>query len=95
MKILLSWYARHNDFKDKEVNPEGPTLQFHKYFYENYERHILLSSQSVADNDPFLDKLSRAIQHTYKSRIIEKRFMGINDVIDLQEIKTKVEALLL
>jgi len=95
MKILVSWYARSNDFKENEVNPTGPTLQFHKYFYENYERHILLSSQSVADNDPFLDKLCRAIQSTYKGRIIEKRFMGISDVIDLQEIKTRVEALLL
>lgn len=95
MKILISWYARNNDFIKGEINPEGPTLQFHQYFYEGYERHILLSSQSFDDNDSFLDKLCRAIQSEYNDRIIEKRFVGISDVIDLQEVKTKVEAILL
>jgi len=104
MKILISWYATNNDFRpvdtekpkgEKEINPQGPTLQFHKYFYKDYDRHILLSARTEENRDPFLDQLTRAIERAHKDHVVEKRYLNVSDVIDFKQIKTKVEALLL
>jgi transcriptional regulator with PAS, ATPase and Fis domain len=96
MKILISWYAKNNDFdKDQQINPTGPTMAFHQYFFQDYDEHILLSTREENDGDVFLDKLVREITQKYRGRIVRKRFMNISDVIDFQEIKTKVETLLL
>lgn len=96
MKILVSWYAKNNDFdKDKEVKLDGPTMAFHDYFFKNYDEHILLTTRDANDGDPFLDKLVRVITKKYNGRKVVKRYMNITDVIDFQEIKTKVETFLL
>lgn len=98
MKILISWYAKNNDFEKEQkeqVKSDGPTMAFHQYFYNDYDEHILLSTREINDGDLFLDKLEREIKQKYKDRIVRKKYMNINDVIDFQEIKTKVESLLL
>ena len=97
MKLLISWYATNNDFVvgTKEVNPNGPTMAFHRYFFEGYDEHILLTTRDENDADSFLDKLVRAINAQNKKTIIRKRYMNITDVIDFAEIKTKIETLLL
>lgn len=104
MKILISWYAKTHDFRpvdeekpkgEQEVSPHGPTMQFHKYFYKDYDRHILLSARTEEKRDNFLDQLTRAIEQTHKGHVVEKRYLNVTDVIDFKQIKTKVEALLL
>jgi transcriptional regulator with PAS, ATPase and Fis domain len=96
MKILVSWYAKNNDFdREGEVSPQGPTLQFHKYFYKGYDQHVLLSTRREESGDPFLDQVKRAIERAYKGHVIQKRYLNVTDVIDFRQIKTKVEALLL
>ena len=96
MKILISWYAKNNDFdQQQQVKADGPTMAFHQFFYKDYDEHILLSTREINDGDPFLDKLEREIKLKYKGRVVRKKYMNINDVIDFQEIKTKIESLLL
>lgn len=92
-RILISWIALNNDFKDGQVNTEGsPNYQFHKNFY-NHDRHILLSSGR--EGDIRLDMLINRILRDFPKHVIEGIAMDIKDVIDLKEIKTKVENLLL
>lgn len=94
MKILLSWYAFNNDFVDGDVAVKGPTYQFHQYFFE-HDKHIILSSMPGEDLrlEKLLNRLSLDFP-THKDRL-EGRYMAIRDIIDMPEIKTKVEALLL
>jgi hypothetical protein len=43
MKTLISWIAQKNDFENGQFKPNGPTGGFHKYFYKDHDRHIVLS----------------------------------------------------
>ena len=77
MKILVSWYAKSNDFdNEKNVNLQGPTMQFHKYFFKDYDQHIILTSREENDGDPYLDKLVRELTQQHKGRSIKKQYMG-------------------
>ena len=68
MKILISWYAKNNDFdQQQQVRADGPTMAFHQYFFNDYDEHILLSTREENDGDPFLDKLEREIKQKYKT----------------------------
>ncbi len=89
MKILISWIAFNNDFKNGEPNEDGPTMQFHEYFY-NYDKHLLLAT----GDDPQLGLLQTALKRKYPERVIEPIVVGVEDVIDLKEVKTKVEKIL-
>ncbi|KAB7732954.1 AAA family ATPase [Rudanella paleaurantiibacter] len=93
MKILVSWYAYSNDFAGNEVRTDGPTYQFHQYFFE-HDRHLILSS-AAPDEDPRLDRLINRLLLDFPGRQIEGRGMRVADPIDMPDIKTKVEALLL
>ena len=102
MKILISWYAYQNDF-DREgdkvigVKTDGPTLQFHEWFYETggYDKHIILSSRREVDGDPAIEMLITTIKRKYPKRVVEPIFVDVNDPINLQLIKGKVESILL
>lgn len=95
MKILISWLAFNNDFLKvggvDKVN--SPNYQFHKNFYDNYNKHIILSS--AKDDDTKLNFLIASIRNDFQDHIVEECYMDIKDVIDLGEIKTKVESKLL
>ncbi|MFD2936155.1 sigma 54-interacting transcriptional regulator [Spirosoma flavum] len=100
MKILLSWYAYQHDFIRQEgvrVNEDGPTMQFHKLFYEKggYDKHLLLTTARESDGDPAIDMLRTTLLRTYPKRIIEPVFVDVRDLIDLPSIKSKVERILL
>lgn len=102
MKLLLSWYAHANDFVKLEgeaptVNPDGPTLQFHRHFYETgkYDKHLLLSTANPDREDLLLVRLLAELRRQFPKRVIESRQLGIDDPIDLPVIKSKVETLLL
>lgn len=94
MKILLSWIAHNNDFLEGKVRQDGPTMTFHKYYF-NHDRHLILSS--AKDDDTRVDFLKNEISRIYPGRgeLVIPVFMDIPDVIDLELIKTKVERLLL
>jgi transcriptional regulator with PAS, ATPase and Fis domain len=92
MKVLLSWIAFNNDFKDSKVSDESPNLIFHRYFFK-HDKHIILSS--AADDDIRAVHLSTTIRKEFPGRDIEIRYMGIDDVISLSEVKSKVETVLL
>jgi DNA-binding NtrC family response regulator len=91
MKILLSWLAFNNDYEDGRVLEDGPTANFHHYFYE-HDQHLILSSAKAEDIR--LELLLNYLHTTYPDRDIQARYMHISDVIDLMEIKPKVERLL-
>jgi two-component system response regulator HydG len=94
-RILISWVGTNNDFIDGEgkPNPDGPNALVHKYFYD-YEYHLLLSAKMNKDKDTPLQFLVNYLNRTYQHDIREQ-YMNLNDVIDLKEIKAKVEKLLL
>jgi len=94
MKILVSWLAKQNDFKDGRVNEDGPTANFYKNFFA-HERHLILSQ--ATDDDPLVEHLVTKLKSLYPEHQdkIEARYMAVDDVIDIMQIKTKVEALLL
>jgi transcriptional regulator with PAS, ATPase and Fis domain len=97
MKTLISWIAVNNDFSressgDIKVQKDGPTMGFHHHFFSGYDRHILLSS--AKDDDTQLGMLLNALRREHPSHTVEFRHMDIRDVIDLREIRLKVEQLL-
>ena len=99
-KILLSWLAFNNDFKKKEdnsgfeVEKSGTTFSFHQYFFEDYEKHILLSGSK--GDDTKTEHLINQLKLAFPNRVIEPEYMRIenNDVIDLEKISSKVQTLL-
>lgn len=93
MKTLISWLAYNNDFtKDGSVETENsPNYNMHKNFWE-YDRHILLSS--AEKEDLRLEKIENRLSLDFPDHKVEKKYMRIADVIDLNEIKTKVETML-
>lgn len=98
-KILLSWMAKENDFVKGQgaVNVNGPTCTIHKHFYEGegYEFHLLLTSESVVQQDTRMQHLVAYLNKTYKGHEIHTFGMGVRDVIDLPEINNKISKLLL
>jgi len=94
-KILISWVAINNDFIEGKgmPNPDGPTSLVHKHFYD-YDYHLLLSSKLNKDKDTPFEFLVNHLKTTYHHDIREE-YMNLNDVIDLKEIKAKVEKVLL
>lgn len=95
MKILISWIAQMHDFtQDGKVNFDGPTMSFHENFF-SHEKHIILSS--AKEDDTRANLLENALAHKYPDRKerIELHYMNIANVIDIQEIKSKVEQLLI
>ncbi len=92
-RILISWIAKNNDFKAGKVDRENsPNYLFHKHFY-NYDKHLILFASEK-------DELAATHLHTtlvddFPEHQVEPVNMEVSDVINLPEIKTKTEALLL
>ena len=91
MKILISWLAFANDFtKEGKVDTENsPNYQMHKYFFK-YDKHLVLSAEK--EEDIRLEKLMNQLKLDFKDHETEGVYMNLHDVIDLTEIKPKVEA---
>lgn len=101
MKTLISWIATMHDFTRNPsknqingINENGPTFNFHKDFF-NHDRHVILSSEKGDTPDPYIEKLRTDLAGRYPDRTIETRYLDITDVIDIPQIQTKVEGLLL
>ena len=92
-KTLFSWVAFNNDFKDGKVDKENsPNYLFHKLFF-NHDKHYILSS--AESDDLRAGHLLTALKKDFPDHEVEIVYMNITNVINLPEIKTKVEALLL
>jgi transcriptional regulator of acetoin/glycerol metabolism len=100
MKILVSWEAYMHDYLTKpdengnRVNLDGPTFNFHRYYYE-HDRHVILSGSN--DMDSKTEFLASKLRSEFldRSKSIEVVYMSIDDPIDINAIKTKVEAFLI
>lgn len=99
MKTLVSWLAYNNDFERtpesgavKGVKKDGPNFNMHKYFW-TYDRHIILHSGK--GDKTGVEMLINAIIRDYPEHLVESINMGIDDPINLSEIKPKVETILM
>ena len=100
-KILVSCFARklvferHYNKQFKAVSKSGPHCQFYQHFYKagNYDKHLLLYSSQ--DQEPWAERLVNALLHIQPGATIEARLVEVKRVISLDEIKPKVEELLL
>jgi DNA-binding NtrC family response regulator len=96
-KILISWWSPFSDFiqseKGKTVNLNGPNYEVHKYFFDNYEKHILLCSERT-ENTAF-EFLGNTILNSFPKNKLEMRYLALNDISDFFEIKSKVEPILI
>ena len=103
-KILISWYSFNHDFIIEQkgtkirrlemVNEDGPTFNIHRYFGEEYDKHILLSNCVVNEEKKFFNLLVSDLSKTFKHKI-ETRNVLINDPISISEIFKKLTTLLL
>jgi len=98
MKTLISWLARNNDFIYEEgtfrgIDKKGPNFNMHRLFYD-YNRHIILFSGTSGDRSG-AELLKKEIDTDFPDHRIELVNMNIKDVIDLNEIKPKIESRLL
>ncbi len=98
-KILISWMAFKNDFKEKSgetgliVNQEGTTFSFHRHFFDDYEKHLLLSSSK--GDDTRMDFLLNSLSSSFPNHLVEPVYMDVKDVIDLEQILARIQPLLL
>ncbi|MEK6482143.1 sigma 54-interacting transcriptional regulator [Catalinimonas sp. 4WD22] len=92
MRLLISWMSKASDFLEGSVNEKGPNLSFHQYFYE-YDEHVLLCSEK--QEDTAFEFLLNTLKRKYPSRTISGRYLGLNDVIDLEEVLPKIRSLIL
>jgi DNA-binding NtrC family response regulator len=103
-KILLSWYSFNHDFIVEQkgakfrrlqmVNENGPTFTLHRYFGNEYEKHILLSNHGDQLEEEYFNLLVRELRNNFSDKI-EPRHLKINDPISITEIFEKVSAFLL
>jgi transcriptional regulator with AAA-type ATPase domain len=99
--ILFSWIAWGNDYLDSNnvVNPQGPNVNIHLHLYKkhNYQKHYLLTSveSSKADNGRS-EKFVNYIKHQFggTGHEVELIYMGIEDIIDPEEILSKLQPVL-
>ncbi|WP_052430615.1 sigma 54-interacting transcriptional regulator [Hymenobacter sp. DG25B] len=100
-RLLVSWIATTRDFLKNEqgafggINPLGPTSNFHQHYFEaeKLEQHILLYSDARQENHA--THLVAHLRREYPGRAISAELLPLTDIIDLEEVKTKVETWLL
>jgi DNA-binding NtrC family response regulator len=101
-QLLVSWLARNNDFHYEGanraysgVNLDGPTVQFHTHFFAagKYDAHVILYSEKK--QELLAEHLQNQLVRLHPGRAIRTELLEVLDVIDLAEVKTKVETWLL
>ncbi|WP_062542413.1 sigma 54-interacting transcriptional regulator [Rufibacter tibetensis] len=99
--ILFSWIAWNNDYeyKTNNVDPKGPNNTIHQHFYpkQKYQKHYLLTSAASREADGGRsEKLAKYLNHQYadEKHKVELLYLDIENVIDPEEIISKVQPLL-
>jgi DNA-binding NtrC family response regulator len=99
-KILVSWYS-DPDFMDTEtgyvINKQGPLFEFHQYFWQGYDRHILLFPAELhrpgrPDETDRFKKLLNALQLSFEEHKIDSRDISVSDPLDVAAIYNQLEA---
>lgn len=99
MKILVSWIASVHDFQKEnndrgnKVNLNGPTFNYHREFYKQ-DKHIILCQGSVEEPDHKAELLRTELAKDFPDHSIEVNYIDVIDVIDIGEIRSKVESFL-
>src|SRR5690606_260793 len=80
----------------KIADPSGPTFSVHEQFWKEsgYEKHILLYSSSDERDVKNFKKFVSDLKDNFKGRVIEGRFIPLEDVISVSEIISKMNSLL-
>ncbi|MCW8313087.1 sigma 54-interacting transcriptional regulator [Sphingobacterium sp. InxBP1] len=100
MKTLISWVATMHDFQQEnnergnKVNLSGPTFNFHRDFY-NHDRHIILCRGKAEEPDQKAELLCTELRKEFINHIVQVYYIDIQDVINIDEIRSKVEYYLL
>ena len=97
MRILISWMAIGKDFiSANKVNEEGLTPEFYRYHYLNkhYDKHIMLRTDDIHSIHK-ANTLSLYLKQEFDFTNIDIRAVDIKDITNINEIKTKVESILL
>jgi transcriptional regulator of acetoin/glycerol metabolism len=100
-RLLVSWIALKTDFLISEkggfngINPLGPNVDFHRRHFaqQQLERHVLLYAAAKQEN--YAQHLVAFLKREFPERAIEAQLLALHDIIDLAEVKTKVETWLL
>ncbi|MEM7087348.1 MAG: sigma 54-interacting transcriptional regulator [Bacteroidota bacterium] len=96
-KILISWIAYSHDFKKNssegnKVNEHGTHCEFYRHLF-NYNMHLLLSGSSEDRPDTKFRFLINHLKTTYGKNTLPE-YMNIEDVVSIEEIKSKLYPLL-
>lgn len=95
-RILISWLTPQADFSieanKRVVNKQGSNYIFHKYFFD-YDCHILLSS--AKQDNTSLDFMLNTLEKDFPTHHIKTRYIDLQDLIDTNEILSKVQPILL
>ncbi len=92
MKLLISWMAFNNDFENGQAVKKGPTYKYHEHFY-SHDKHILLYASEKEETR--MTHLTNLLHRSFKDHPVDRLCLNIADPINVNEIKTKVEAQLL
>ncbi len=91
-RILLSWLAIFNDFKENKINEMGPTVNMHAYHWD-YDFHILLYTR---ENETKALQMFHYLKKYFSNQRIKLIKIEIERVhIDLSVITSKMEAKLM
>jgi transcriptional regulator of acetoin/glycerol metabolism len=99
--LLVSWLAYGQDFIRGENNvfvgvaETGPTVQFHQHFFAagGYDAHVILYADARQEN--LAERLLNEVLRRHPGRAVRAELLPVHDVIDLREVKSKVETWLL
>lgn len=83
MKAVVSWIATVNDYRNGQVNTDGPNYNLHRHFYK-YQKHFLLTTKS-----PKSDVKTRSLiqsLHADTGHSIEHVYLALEDVTDIKEV---------
>ncbi len=104
-KALISWEAFDNDFviekkgektrRFEKVNEQGPSFNVHRYFGDDYNKHVILCSHNDQDKVRYFDLLVKELKLNFSKTEIVPRVIEIDDVIDIEEIFNKISKLLM
>ncbi len=83
MKAVISWIATVNDYRNGQVNTEGPNHNLHRHFYK-YQKHFLLTTTSPK-SDAKTRTLIQSLQ-TDTGHSIEHVHLAIQNVTDIKEV---------
>ncbi|MEX2427884.1 MAG: sigma 54-interacting transcriptional regulator [Bacteroidales bacterium] len=86
-------YTHLDSGESMTVDLDGPNYQFHQHFFDKYDRHILLHTGDRSSQ--MAPMLHQVLKQDFPDHQVELLDMHIQDIISLEEVKPKVEKLLL